>query len=133
MKYSKSTRTTLMALTLLAFASLSAFADGIYAIKGAKVYTLAGDPIQNGTVVIRDGKIAAVGTDVTVPTDAEVIEAAGLEVHAGFFDTISRIGLTEVGSVPATNDTTELGEYNPQLIAGSAVYPPSEHINWLCK
>jgi imidazolonepropionase-like amidohydrolase len=128
MKYSNATRAALLTLTILSLASLSAFADGVYAIKGAKIYTLAGDPIENGTVVIRDGKIAAVGTDVAVPTDAEVIDAAGLEVHAGIFDAVSRLGLTEVGSVPATNDTTELGEYNPQLIAAGAVYPPSEHI-----
>ncbi|MGH9782213.1 MAG: hypothetical protein ACRD33_10385, partial [Candidatus Acidiferrales bacterium] len=36
----------------------------VYAIKGAKIFTLAGAPIDNGTVVIRDGKIAAVGADV---------------------------------------------------------------------
>ena len=52
----------------------------VYALRGAKVYTLAGPPVENGTVVIRDGKIAAVGQTVDVPSDAEVIEVKGLEV-----------------------------------------------------
>lgn len=121
---------TTLVLSLAVFLVLPAYADetSTYVIQGAKIYTLAGPPIENGSVVIRDGKIAAVGTNVDAPSDAEVIDASGLEVHAGMFDAVSRLGLTEVGSVPATNDTTELGEYNPQIIAADAVYPASEHI-----
>ncbi len=119
-----------VAVAFLSVSTLDASADetSVYAIRGAKVYTLAGNPIVNATVVIRDGKIAAVGANVEIPGEAEVIDGAGLEVHAGFFDTITRMGMSEVGSVPATVDTTEIGEYNPQLVAAHAVYPPSEHI-----
>lgn len=100
----------------------------VYAIRGAKVYTLAGSPVENGTVVIRDGKIAAVGQNVDVPSDAEVIDAKGLEVYPGIFDAVSDLGLTEIEAVSATVDTTDVGNYNPQLVAMTAVHPASELI-----
>ena len=91
----------------LAFPLWSQPAANVYAIKGAKVYTLAGPAIENGIVVIRDGKIAAVGANIAVPDDAQVINAAGLEVYPGMFDPITQIGLNEVGAVSATVDTRE--------------------------
>ena len=100
----------------------------VYALRGAKVYTLAGPPVENATVVIRDGKIAAVGQNVAVPSDAEVIEAQGLEVYPGIFDSVTTLGLREIEAVPATVDTTDVGNYNPQLVAMTAVHPPSEQI-----
>jgi len=100
----------------------------VYAIQGAKVYTLAGPPIEHGTVLIRDGKIAAVGQNVALPGEAQVIDAKGLEVYPGLFDAISDLGLTEVGAVSATADITDVGLYNPQLIAAMAVHPSSELI-----
>ncbi len=99
-----------------------------YAIKGGKVFTLAGAPIENGTVIIRDGKIAAVGKDVAIPDGAQVIDASGLEVYPGLFDPVTQIGLTEVSAVSATQDITELGDYNPELVAATAVNPASAHI-----
>ncbi len=125
------------AVSLLGVAALAAMvlpglaataAEKTYAIRGAKIYTLAGPPIEKGTVIIRGGKIAAVGADVAVPADAEVVDATGLEVYPGLFDSVSRLGLTEVGAVSATVDTDELGSYNPHLAAATAVHPASEHI-----
>jgi len=55
-------------------------APGVYAIKGAKVYTISGAPIENGTVIIRGGRIAAVGANIEIPAGAQIIDAAGLEV-----------------------------------------------------
>jgi imidazolonepropionase-like amidohydrolase len=100
----------------------------VYAIRGAKVYTLAGPPVENGTLVIREGKIAAVGRNVGVPSDAEVIDAKGLEIYPGIFDAMSDLGLTEIEAVHATVDTADVGNYNPQLVAMTAVHPASEHI-----
>jgi imidazolonepropionase-like amidohydrolase len=100
----------------------------VYAIRGAKVVTLAGPPVEHGTVVIRDGKIAAVGAGVVVPADAQVIDGQGLEVYPGLFDAITDLGLTEVGAVNATVDTSDVGTFNPQLVAMTAVHPASELI-----
>jgi imidazolonepropionase-like amidohydrolase len=103
-------------------------APAAYAIKGAKVYTIARAPIENGIVVIRDGKIAAVGANVAIPSDATVIDATGMELYPGLFDPITQIGLNEINQVGATVDTPELGDYNPELVAATAVNPASAHI-----
>jgi imidazolonepropionase-like amidohydrolase len=103
-------------------------ATAAYAIRGGKVFTLAGAPIENGTVIIRDGKIAAVGASIAVPQDAQVIDATGLEVYPGMFDPVTQIGLNEVSAVSATLDVSELGDYNPELVAATAVNPASAHI-----
>src|ERR1700732_1232204 len=74
-------------------------ASAVYAIQGAKIYTLVGPAIENGTVIIRDGKIAAVGANVSVPSDAQLIDAKGLAVYPGLFDPITQVGLSEIGAV----------------------------------
>jgi imidazolonepropionase-like amidohydrolase len=118
----------LLLLVLVALCAPAAQAQ-TYAITGAKIHTLTGPPIPSGTVVIRDGKVAAVGANVPVPSGAQVINARGLEVYPGFFDAVTNLGLTEVGQgAPGTVDTAELGDYNPQVVAATAVHPASEHI-----
>lgn len=99
-----------------------------YAITHAKIFTLAGSPIEDGTLVIRDGKIAAVGASVEVPAGAQVIDAKGLQVYPGLFDPITQMGLREIGAVSATVDSSETGSYNPDVVAATAVSPSSEHI-----
>ena len=99
-----------------------------YAITHAKIFTLAGAPIEDGTLVIRDGKIAAVGANVEVPAGAQVIDAKGLQVYPGLFDPVTQMGLSEISAVSATVDSTETGNYNPDVVAATAVSPSSEHI-----
>lgn len=100
----------------------------VLVIRGGTVHTLAGPPIPSGTVVVRDGMIAAVGAGVAVPVGATVIDASGQHVYPGLFDAITRLGLTEIGAVDVTNDTRELGSFNPHLLGATAVHPASEHI-----
>jgi len=64
----------------------SASAPMTYAIKGARIMTVSGAPIAGGTILMRDGVIADVGTNVTVPDDAVVIDGANLTVYPGFID-----------------------------------------------
>ena len=118
----------LIVLALCAKAAFAQSAPGVYAIKGAKIVTLAGPAIENGTVVIRDGKIFAVGANVEIPAGAQVIDAKGLEVYPGMFDPLTQMGLTEIGAVRATVDTDELGEFNPDVVAATAVNPATAHI-----
>jgi imidazolonepropionase-like amidohydrolase len=99
-----------------------------YALVHAKIFTLAGAAIENGTLIIRDGKIAAVGAQVDVPQDAQVINAEGLQIYPGLFDPITQMGLREIGAVNSTVDATETGNYNPDVVAATAVSPSSEHI-----
>jgi len=98
------------------------------AITHAKIFTLAGAPIEDGVLVIKDGKIAAVGTNVDVPSGAQVIDGKGLQVYPGLFDPVTQIGLSEISAVSATVDTTETGKINPDAVAADAVLPSSEHI-----
>jgi hypothetical protein len=58
----------------------------VWAVKDARIVTLAGPPIEKGTLVIRDGLIEAVGTGVPIPKDAEVIDGAKLTVYPGLTD-----------------------------------------------
>ncbi len=64
-----------------------------------------GVPIEYGTVIIRDGRIASVGNNLTIPADAQRIDAAGKWVTPGLFAGFSRLGLSEVEAVEQTNDT----------------------------
>lgn len=119
---------SMLAAVMLIAAGAAQAQQKTYAITGAKIYTMAGPPIENGTIVIRDGKIAAVGAGVSVPGGAQVINARGMHVYPGFFDAAGQMGLREIDSVPATVDFSEIGDFNPQLVASAAVHPASEHI-----
>lgn len=102
---------------------------GIYVIRNARIVTVSGPEIENGTIVIRDGKIAAVGTNVGVPSGAQVVEGRGLSVYPGMIDAATSLGLTEVGQgAPGTVDTSEVGEMNPNAKAIIAVNPHSAHL-----
>ena len=78
---------------------------GTYAIRNARIVTLSGPEIENGTIVIRDGKIEAVGAGVSVPTGAQEIDARGLSVYPGMIDAGTALGLLEIDlGVPAGVD-----------------------------
>ena len=103
-------------------------AGGTYAITHAKIFSVSSSPIDDGTLVIKDGKIAAVGASVEVPSGATVIDGKGLQVYPGLFDPITQMGLSEVSAVNATVDASETGQYNPDVVAATAISPSSEHI-----
>ena len=85
--------------------------------------------IENGTVVIRDGKIEAVGTNVNVLAGAQSIDARGLSVYPGMIDAGTNMGLVEVPQgANGTVDTSEVGDLNPNAKAITAVNPHSAHI-----
>ncbi len=117
-------------LTALCFPQITSAQDKspIYAITHAKIFTLSGAAIEDGTVVIQNGKIANVGAAVDVPAGAQVIDGKGLQVYPGLFDPITQMGLREIGAVNATVDSAETGAFNPDVVAAEAVLPSSEHI-----
>ncbi len=96
--------------------------DDVLAIVGGTVLTMAGETIENGTVVVRDGRIARVGSGVRPPRNAHVIDAAGGYVIPGIIDAHSHIaaegGINE-GSLAVTSmvrvadvvDPTDIGIY----------------------
>lgn len=95
---------------LLAFAATAATAQTT-AITGATVHTVASaGTLENATVLIQNGRIAAVGTAIAVPAGATVIDASGKIVTPGLFSAIGQIGLSEVNAVAETNDATQRGD-----------------------
>ena len=118
----------LAAIPLAAAIALAADTPRTIAIRGARIVTVSGPIIENGTIVLSGGKIAAVGAEVAVPADAQVVDGAGRTVYPGLINGLTTLGLTEVGSVPGSVDTTETGDINPQARAWLAVQPHSELI-----
>jgi imidazolonepropionase-like amidohydrolase len=79
------------------------------AITGGTVYPVSGPKIENATVLIRDGRIAAVGANVAVPAGATRIDASGKWVTPGLIDGAGQMGLREIGAVQNTNEATLRG------------------------
>src|SRR5918912_1747871 len=70
-------------------------APGTFVIRNARVFTVSGATIENGTVVISQGRITAVGTTATAPAGAQEIDARGLNVYPGLIDAETNLGLAE--------------------------------------
>jgi len=84
----------------------------IVAVTGGYVVPVASAPVENGTVLIEDGRITAVGTDVEVPSSAEVVDASGRWVLPGFVESHGHIGIHEEAHGLAGNDSNELSDPN---------------------
>ena len=95
-------------------------------LRGGTIHTISGPIIEGGSVLIRNGKIVAVGRNFTTPDGYKVIDLAGKQVYPGMIDAASMLGLDSNSSTPA--DTAEQGLLNPQLRALTAVNPESDHI-----
>ena len=103
---------------------------GTFAIVGARIVTVSGAVIENGTVVIQNGKIAAVGANVSIPIGAEKIDGKGLSVFPGMIDAATNMGLTEIGQgLNASVDTSETGTMNANAKAIKGIHPHSAHVN----
>lgn len=102
--------------------------NGSYAIKNATIITVTGRRIEKGIIVIQGDIITSLGNNVTIPENAEVIDASGLYVYPGMIDAATSLGLYEVGAVAATVDGYEIGTYNPHIQAHVAMNPHSVHI-----
>ena len=103
-----------------------------FVVRGATVWTMAGAPLQDGVVLVRDGKIAAVGpaAEVTVPNDVPVVRAA--VVTPGLVDAHATVGLTGLRNVPHDQDQLERSAASqPELRALDAFNPRDELVAWL--
>ena len=96
-------------------------------IKNAKIFTMTDDVIQNGCILIEDGKIKEVGTDLVAPLDADVIDAMGKNVFPGFIDAHCHIGMWEEGIEFEGADGNEMTDpITPNLRAIDAINPRDE-------
>ena len=101
---------------------------GVLVIRGARVVPVSGPEFPVGTIVVRGGRIEAVGRDLAVPPGAEVVEAAGLVAYPGLIDACSSLGLNEISNVAATVDDAEIGRFNPQVRVADALHMDSVHV-----
>jgi imidazolonepropionase-like amidohydrolase len=102
----------------------------VTALTGATVHTVSGPTITNGTVLIANGRVSAVGpsSQVQVPSGATVVNLAGKHLYPGMIDPSTGLGTVEIGSVPAGTDNLEVGRYNPHVRAITSVHPHAETI-----
>jgi imidazolonepropionase-like amidohydrolase len=98
------------------------------AVVGATVHPVSGKSLDNATLLVRKGKIIAIGAKVRVPNGAITIDATGKHVYPGMFDAYTDIGLVEVNAVRATRDQRETGSINPNVKSWVSVNPDSEII-----
>ena len=81
---------------------------GITAIVGGRIVPIDGPPVDNGVLLIEDGRISAVGgPDLAVPADALVVDAAGKWVLPGFVEAHGHLGVSEEGEGWAGSDVNE--------------------------
>jgi imidazolonepropionase-like amidohydrolase len=79
------------------------------AITGGRVHPVSGPTIENGTVLMRDGLIVAVGANVAIPADAQRIDATGKVVTPGLVNAATQLTLTEIGAVAGTRESQARG------------------------
>ncbi|HJP58937.1 MAG TPA: hypothetical protein VJ865_03035, partial [Gemmatimonadaceae bacterium] len=108
----KSYRTIRVALAFALFVAAGGASAQTVAIVGGKVYPVSGPPIENGTVVITNGKITAVGTNVSVPAGAQRIDATGKTVTPGFVNSSTQLGVQEIGFGGPPVDASARGKDN---------------------
>lgn len=97
-----------------------------FALVGGTVHTVTGGVLENATVLIDGGRIAAVGGALEAPAGATVIDCRGKHVYPGFIAANTMLGLIEVATVEGSNDTRETGQVNPNIRAEVMVNPDSD-------
>ncbi|MEN0102309.1 MAG: amidohydrolase [Curtobacterium sp.] len=90
-----------------------------FAITGAHVVPVTADEFDGGAVVVEDGRITALGPDVTPPPGMPVVDAAGAWLVPGFVEAHGHVGIHEEANGPAGNDTNELT--GPNMAAVRAI------------
>lgn len=98
------------------------------ALTGATIHTVTSGVIENGTILLENGLITAIGADVEIPAGTRVVDATGKHIYPGLIDAFSTVGIAEIGAVGVSNDINELGDFNPNVRADVAVNAESRHI-----
>ncbi len=100
------------------------------ALVGATVFTGTGQKIDNGTVLIRDGKIESAGANISVPADYARVDAKGKWITPGIIDAHSHLGVYPQPGVDAVSDGNEASSPNTaQVWAEHSVWPQDEGFN----
>jgi imidazolonepropionase-like amidohydrolase len=102
--------------------------DKAIVLRGGKLLTVTHGVIENGAIVMQDGKIAAIGpaSSVNVPSGAQVIDVTGMTIYPGLIDSETQLGLTEISGEEMTNDLVEMSdEIMPHMHTAEAFHAES--------
>ncbi|MDW8467260.1 MAG: hypothetical protein RML35_14175 [Chloroherpetonaceae bacterium] len=117
-------------LLILVWLSFAAQSWAQLAIKGETIYTMSGPPLKNGVVLIKDGKVEAVGTNIAVPSGYRILSAK--VVTPGLVDAHSVVGLSGILNYNHDQDQLELSEaIQPELRAEDAYNAEERLVKWL--
>jgi imidazolonepropionase-like amidohydrolase len=103
---------SILTLALLTATCSIVSAQEIVAITGGTIYPVSGPKIENGTIVLSDGVITAIGANVAIPANARRIDATGKWITPGLVATATSLGVTEIGAVRDTRDGSARGKDN---------------------
>lgn len=119
-------KSLVLVLAIACSAELRADAAAAFVLAGADLHTVSHGVVERGEILVRDGRIEAIGPRVQAPADARRVELGGKRVYPGLIAAQSVLGLSEVSAVRATNDFAEAGMISPEVNAESAVNPDTE-------
>lgn len=114
------------ALVAVVAAGVPAPAAEATLLSGGDLYTVSRGVLPATDLLIEDGRIAAIGTDLPVPDGAEVVDVRGKRVYPGLIAPFTTLGLIEIGAVRATDDRDEAGAVTPEVSAHVAYAPDSD-------
>ncbi len=129
-------RSSKLLLALVLAAVVARASDSIPAVRpagpvllrGATVHTVSGADLAATDVLLRDGKVSAIGQKLAAPKGTTVVDVAGKHLYPGLISAFSGMGLSETASVRGSVDLSETGGLNPNARAQPAINPDSEHI-----
>ena len=114
-------------LSLLAFNhAASTLAESIL-LKNGTVHTITMGDMEQGDVLIENNRISLVARSIDTPTD-QVIDLEGKHLYPGMIAMTTTLGLLEINAVRSTLDTTEVGQWTPEILSWRAINPDSELI-----
>jgi len=97
-------------------------------LKGGDLYTISDGVLETTDLLFIDGRITAIGENLTAPPGGRVIDVTGMQVYPGLIAPWSALGLVEIGEVRATLDLQEVGQVHPEIQAHIAYNTDSEII-----
>ncbi len=106
----------------------SADQDHPILLKNATVHTISNGIKKNTDILFDSGKIIAIGKNLNLPVDTEVINTTNKHIFPGLISASTVLGLQEIGAVRATRDYAEVGDFNPNVRANVSYNPDSELI-----
>lgn len=100
----------------------------VLAITGATLHPITSPDVADGVIVVRGGRIAAMGRGIAIPAGARVVDGTGRHVWPGMVQAGTNVGLLEIGSIASTDDQGEPQGNQPDLRVAAAVHSGSAHV-----